>query len=175
MSICPKTMNNGKAGGFGGEHRDFGGEPLQQNSVKLNMMSAGNAPENDTSVTDAEMPNGLPQNTDGQAPEFPQNGNEQSSVSPENLGSEEINSQANSSTSEESSETQESSAIQPNESNNSGKPSVNQNNGFPTPGNNAAPQMNQNMPQNSNDSTVLLLVISAAVLAAGLLTAFLFR
>ena len=45
--------------------------------LKLNMMSAGNAPEKNTSGTDAEMPNGLPQNTDAQAPTFPQDGNGQ--------------------------------------------------------------------------------------------------
>ena len=76
---------------------------------------------------------------------------------------------------EESVDVQDSATAKPNSENNGEKRSNNQNGRFSVPENNFAPQMNQDAPQDPGDNTVLLLVVSAVVLAGGLLTAFLFK
>lgn len=114
---------------------------------------------------DGQMPE-MPQNDGRQPPELPQNGNGQTAVSTEDTAT------------AEDAPSQEASA-QPTDT--GSRPSGGQNGGFTMPSNapgntqDNAPQMNPDMQQASGDSPLLLLGISAAVLEAGLIFAFLFR
>lgn len=150
------------------------GNSSEQNSQQIGEMNAppmnGDRPGGSPQNSEGKTPE-MPQNSDGQAPEMPQNIDGETPVPSDRTGTEE----AGTSTDNETVDVQTAATIKPDNNSSGDRPSGDQDNGFSAPDNKNAPQMNQEMQQDPGNSTVLLLVISAAVLAGGLLTAFLFK
>lgn len=174
------SMNNGgnRKGAF------------QQNASEVSMMSSGNSSEQNSQQIgemnappmNGDRPGGSPQNSEGKTPEMPQNSDGQAPEMPQNIDGETPvpsdrtgTEEAGTSTDNETVDVQTAATIKPDNNSSGNSPSGDQDNGFSAPDNKNAPQMNQDMQQDPGNSTVLLLVISAAVLAGGLLTAFLFK
>ncbi|MGN1120219.1 MAG: CotH kinase family protein, partial [Oscillospiraceae bacterium] len=143
------SMNMG-GGDFGGDRKEFGRNPFEQNDSENNseQMSDINVPQ-----MNGEKPTDLPQDNMDGSQKFPQNNNKPAD--------------------EENADVQASATVKPNSDNNGERPSDNQNGGF-APENNA-PQLNQETPKSPVNNTLILSVISVAVLAAGLLIAFFYK
>ncbi|MGN1340539.1 MAG: CotH kinase family protein [Oscillospiraceae bacterium] len=149
----------------------------QQNSMNNVPPMNGDGQMPEMPQNDGRQPPELPQNGDGQPPEMPQNGDGQFPEMPQNSnGQTAVSTEATATA--EAAPSQEAPA-QPTET--GSRPSGGQNGGFTMPENapgdiqDNAPQMNPDIKQAPGDSPLLLLGISAAVLAAGLIFAFLFR
>lgn len=146
------SMNNG--GGLGGNRKDFNRDNLSQNASDESSEKLNNT---NFPPTNGNRPNSFPQQDGENSQEFPPNNNDKAKPS------------------EESPDAQTSATITPDSENSGAKPSDNQNGSFTTPPNGSAPQTNQPVQQSAEDNPLLLLIVSVATLAGGLLTAALFK